>query len=329
MATRRDVAYAAGVSLRTVSNVVNGHQHIASSTRSRVQAVIEELGYRPSELARSLKVGRSGLVGLMLPELDTPYFAELTRFFVEEGDNRGYTVVIDQTDGDLDRERDFIARTDHGALFDASILSPLALRSSDVGELGTQRPIVFLGEELFPGFDKVMVDNFQAAREAVALLATQGRTRIAAIGAEHTRHGSSDLRLAGYKAALHDAGLKFDHDLIAYVSAFRRPDGAAAIRQLAQRQPDAVFCFADPLALGAMRALHELGIRVPDDVAIVGFDDIEDGRFSIPSLTTVSPDKRWIAHKAFELLDRKLDGSATKEANSIDAPYEIVRRESA
>ena len=328
MATRREVAQAASVSVRTVSNVVNGFDHVAPATRERVLRVIRELDYQPSELARSLKVGRSGLIGLMLPELDTAYFAELTRAFVEGGAERGLTVVVDQTDGDRERELALLRRTSGGSLFDALVLSPLALRSEDLDGFGAA-PLVFLGEDEFPGFDKVMIDNFQAGFEAVEHLIRQGRRRIAAIGAERTSHSSSSLRLDGYRAALASHPDLELAETIEYVEGFRRPEGAAAMRRLLERpdRPDAIFCFSDALALGALRALHEGGLSVPADVAVVGWDDIEDGAFAIPSLTTVSPDKQWLAKTALDRVSRRLAGEDL-EPGVLVAPHRLVVRES-
>ncbi|TXN29520.1 LacI family transcriptional regulator [Lacisediminihabitans profunda] len=329
MGSRRDVARAAGVSVRTVSNVVNGYAHVAEATRARVLQAIADLDYRPSELARSLKRGRSGLIGLVLPELDTPYFAELTRAFVEEGASRGLTVVIDQTDGDLERERYLIDRTEYGSLFDALVISPLALTPAHLDAISDDRPLVFLGENPFPRFDHVMIDNRLASRQAVRHLFESGRRRIAAIGTKGTDHGSSSQRLAGYHDALRDAGLGESESIVEHVDRFRRADGAAAMARLLDRPdpPDAVFCFSDPLALGALRTLATRGVRVPHDVAVVGFDDIEDGAFSTPSLTTISPDKRFIARTALGLVERKLSGTAESAALVI-APHALILRES-
>jgi DNA-binding LacI/PurR family transcriptional regulator len=329
MGTRRDVARAANVSVRTVSNVVNGYQHVAEHTRARVLQAIADQDYRPSELARSLKRGRSGLIGLVLPELDTAYFAELTRAFVEEGAAHGLTVVIDQTDGDLERERHLIDRTVYGSLFDALIISPLALGPSHLEAIADDRALVFLGENPFPRFDHVMIDNRLAARQAVAHLVESGRRRIAAIGAKGTASGSSSQRLAGYHDALRQAGLGQSENRVEQVDAFRRADGAAAMARLLDRPdpPDAVFCFSDPLALGALRTLALRGVRVPQEVAVVGFDDIEDGQFSTPSLTTISPDKGFIARTALGLVERRISGTAASAALVI-APHALVVRES-
>ncbi|MDQ1570611.1 MAG: hypothetical protein QOF79_1285 [Actinomycetota bacterium] len=330
MGSRRDVAKAANVSVRTVSNVVNGFAHVSESTRLRVLRAVAELDYRPSELARSLKRGRSGLIALVLPELDTPYFAELTRAFVEEGHKRGLTVVIDQTDGDLERERYLIDRTEYGSLFDALVISPLALTPAHLDGIAESRPLVFLGESLFPRFDQVMIDNRLAAREAVTHLINTGRRRVAAIGAERDIRGSSSQRLAGYLEALNDAGRDVGLSYVEYVDTFRRSSGAAAMDRLLDRAdpPDAVFCFSDPLALGAMRALLARGVRVPDDVAIIGFDDIEDGAFSTPTLSTVTPDRRFIARVALDRVEQKLGGAQTPGPTVTIAPHHLTIRES-
>ncbi len=327
VATRREVAQAANVSLRTVSNVVNGFANVAPKTRERVLRVIEDLDYRPSEIARILKRGRSGLIALVLPELDTPYFAELTRAFVELGAALGYTVVIDQTDGDVERERELISHTDRGALFDGLIVSPIGLLPEDLRGISPERPVVFLGEDAHTGFDQVMIDNFSASRDAVDHLIAQGRTRIAAIGAQRNCQSSSTIRLAAYEHSLTDAGIAVDPSLIGYVDAFRRRDGAAAMERLLElpERPDAIFCFSDPIALGAMRVLHQNNIRMPQDIAVVGFDDIEDGHYSTPSLSSISPDKRFIAAKALELLSARLEGSNLPPAPYL-APYKLIVR---
>lgn len=328
-ATRRQVAEAANVSVRTVSNVVNGFASVAPATRERVLRIVEELDYRPSEIARMLKRGRSGLIALVLPELDTPYFAELTRSFVELGASHGLTIVVDQTDGDVARELELVGQPDRASLFDGLIVSPLGLRPGDLPSLASDRPVIFLGEDTHDGFDQVRIDNYAASIDAVSHLVQRGRSRIAAIGAESSNPASSSVRLEGYRKALELAGLAFDPSLVAYVDGFRRADGAKAMTALLDQpdHPDAVFCFSDPLALGALRAIHERGLRVPEDIAVVGFDDVEDGRFSMPTLTSISPDKGYIASKTLALMTARLDGSAVAPATYV-APHTLIVRES-
>lgn len=336
MATRKEVAAAAGVSVRTVSNVVNGFRHVAPQTRVRVERAIDELGYRPSELARSLKTGRSGLVGLMLPMLDNPYFAEITRSLVQEGDRHELTVVIDQTDGDRRRELSWVRRANSGSLFDALILSPLAVQSSDLEALPRDTPIVLLGEDDFPDFDRVAVDSFASSKDVALHFASMGLKHFAAIGSERraTRDGTRILgtsaeRLAGFRAGMQEAGIPVESLMVRTVAGFTRDEGRRAMHSLLdeRQRPDAVFCFADPLALGAVRALNERRVPVPREIAVVGFDDVEDVRFATPSISSVQPDKAWIAREAINRLLLRLSGESVPP-ETLWAPYALVVRES-
>ncbi|MEU1887787.1 LacI family DNA-binding transcriptional regulator [Micromonospora sp. WMMD987] len=326
----KDVAERAGVSVKTVSNVVNGYQHVRPDTRARVEAAIAELRYRPNLSARNLRKGRTGVIALAVPELDIPYFAELARHVVAAAADHGWTVLIDQTGGGPERERVAAAGIgDH--MIDGLIFSPLSLTADDLTGLDGL-PMVLLGERVDHGTaDHVVIDNVTAAREMTAHLVSLGRRRIAAVGAQHTPEGAgARLRLAGYTAALAEAGLGYDERLVAATPAWHRADGAAAMRHLlaSGARPDAVFCFNDTLALGALRALHEAGLRIPADVAVAGFDDIEDGRFSVPTLTTVAPDKERIARLAVDLLAGRLAGDRDAPPRELTAPHRLTPRES-
>lgn len=327
----KDVAKRAGVSVKTVSNVVNGYQHVRPDTRARVEEAITELNYRPNLSARNLRKGRTGLVALAVPELDLPYFAELARHVVDAAAKHGWTVLIDQTGGTGEQER-MVAAGIRDHLIDGLIFSPLALTADELRAVAEGTPMVLLGERVDHGpADHVMIDNVAAAREVTAHLIGLGRRRIAAIGTQRTPEGvSARLRLDGYTAALDAAGIGYDERLVAPAAAWHRADGAAAMRHLLATgvRPDSVFCFNDTLALGALRALHEQGLRVPEDVAVAGFDDIEDGRFAIPTLTTVSPDKERIAQLAVDLLAARLTGDRDAPARELTAPYHLALRES-
>lgn len=332
MAVRlQDVATLAGVSVKTVSNVVNGYVHVSPRTRARVEAAVAELGYRPNLSARSLRGGRSGIVALAIPELRVPYFAELAQCVVKEAGARGFTVLIDQTEGIAERER-LVVEGIRAHLIDGLIFSPLALGQRELARRRDQTPMVLLGERVGARLaDHVAIDNVAAAREAVAHLAGQGRRRIAAIGAQDVVRGeTAHVRLAGYRAGLERAGLPHDDALVANAPSFHRGDGARAMAQLLDGPivPDAVFAFNDLLALGALRTCYDRGVSVPDDVAIVGFDDIEDGHYSVPSLSTVSPDKPQIARMAVEFLISRLGGDVLSPARETTVRHRLVVRES-
>ncbi|HTJ71430.1 MAG TPA: LacI family DNA-binding transcriptional regulator [Actinospica sp.] len=333
--TLKDVALRAGVSVRTVSNVVNDYVYVAEDTRARVQAAIDELGYRPNLLARNLKTGRSRMLALVVPELDVPYFAELARLIIHEARTAGYTVLIDHTDGDERRERELVTEDARGVNFDGMIVSPLSLTEEQLEARRTTAPVVLLGERLFAaGVDHVAIDNVRAAREATTHLFDLGRRRIAAIGVQHDSTGTAKLRTIGFREAFAEAGVQVDEDLLIEVTHYHRENGAAAMERLLDlpQPPDAVFCFSDLLALGAQRVALSRNRSVPDDVAIIGFDDIEDGRYATPTLTTIAPDKAAIARSAVHQLITRIESAptATHPAPTvqIEAPYRLVVRES-
>ena len=345
--TLQDVALHAGVSTKTVSNVVNGYAHVAPATRTRVEKAVAELGYRPNLSARSMRGGRSGIIALAVPELGVPYFAELAQSVIRAADQAGFIVLIDQTEGRLDRER-LVSQGIRSQLIDGLIFSPLALRGDDLDARADGIPMVLLGERVgAAAVDHVIIDNVEAARQAVGHLVAQGRTRIAAVGAQYSTVGeTARLRLAGYQQALADAGLPFQSELVAETRSFHRHDGAAAMTRLldAGSVPDAVFAFNDLTAIGVLRACYDRGLRVPEDVAVIGFDDLEEGRYAIPSLSTISPDKDFIGRTAVRLLATRLAAPAQVEDHSgshqgtvvgggtptaeVVAPFRLEARES-
>lgn len=306
----QDVAERAGVSIKTVSNVVNNKGAITAATRARVEEALAELRYRPNVAARHLRRGNSGMIAVALPEITQPYFAEIASELVRAAKARHLTVLLNQTDGLLETERAVSDGVDM-PLMDGLVLSPLALGAQDLRRRTDTTPLVLLGEHVdgTTGIAHVAIDNHAAARAATEHLARIGRRRIAAIGAKHAADDAApaetaELRLAGYRDALAAAGLPWQEELVGTVRDFHRADGAAAMHDLLAlpEPPDAVFCFNDLLALGALRALRDHGLTAPEDVAVIGIDDIEEGRFSAPSLSTVAPDKRAIAETAIDLL---------------------------
>jgi DNA-binding LacI/PurR family transcriptional regulator len=325
----KQVAEHAGVSVKTVSNVVRGTVRVAPSTRERVERSLAQLGYRPNLSARQLRQGRTGMVALAVPALDAPYFSALARAAIRAATPHGWTVLIEQTDGLREREVDVLDGP--GAhLVDGVVLSPLALGAADLEGRRPSVPIVLLGERVFDGpDDHVAIDNVTAAREATAHLLSLGRRRVAAVGAQE-HGGTARLRLRGHHDALRAAGLEPDPDLVADVERFDRASGALAADRLMALPdpPDAMFCFNDELALGALRALAVRGLRVPQDVAVAGFDDIEDGAYSVPSLTTVRPDLVGLADAALDLLARRASGAETGPPQEVIVGHELVVRES-
>jgi len=326
----KHVAERAGVSIKTVSNVVNGAEHVTAETRTRVQRAIDDLGFVPNPTARSLRLGRSGVVALALPELCSPYFAELAHHVVRAARSRGWTILVDETRGEVQQERIAVSGI-RPQLIDGLIFSPLALQARDLPDDDRRPPLVLLGERVTgAAVDLVTVDNGGVAASAVEHLVGLGRRRIAALGVQSAPTAeTARLRLIGFRQALERAGLPSDPALELPVQQWHRADGAEAARVLLAPAllPDAVVCFNDLLALGLLRGLAEAGVRVPEDVAVIGVDDVEDGRFVRPSLSTVALDKRQIAEAAVELLAARVAGDDAPP-RTVTAGHRLVVRES-
>ncbi|MBO0702555.1 MAG: LacI family DNA-binding transcriptional regulator [Candidatus Dormibacteraeota bacterium] len=329
----KDVADRAGVSIKTVSNVVNGYVHVSPRMRSRVLTAIEELGYRPNLAARSLRHGRVGVIAIEIPTLRLGYFTELAEYVVESAARRGYLVLLDHTGGGRAQE-ERLARGLQPLLIDGAIMNPLTLAGRDLRAAAAGIPIVLLGEREFPGlYDHVTIDNVAAAKEATEHLLGSGRRRIAALGLDAGPRAGATIqrRWEGFSRTLGEAGVPIEPDWILPGVDRGRVDGLAHARRLLARGgrlPDAFFCFNDTVALGAMRGLHEAGLRVPDDVAVIGFDDLEDGRVATPSLSSISPDKARIADLAVGLLTDRISGRRAGPAEELTVRHRLIARES-
>ena len=330
-ANMHDVAKLADVSQRTVSNVVNGYAHVRPATRERVQQAIDALKYRPNVSAQKLRQGRTGMIALAVPEIAAPYFAELADHIQRRAAESGITLLIDQTGGL--RERELLVLDGYRSnIVDGLILSPLSVSPADLIHRGLDFPTVLLGESVDQGgFIHVSIDNVAAARMATDHLLDTGRRRVAAVGAmpDVDTLGPADRRLRGYTHALTAAGLLIDADLNFPVATWTRAAGHRIATEIVDRgaDVDAMFCFNDTLALGVMKGLQQRGVRVPDDIAVIGWDDIEECAYATPTLTSVAPDKVQIARIALEQL---LDAIAGRPptVTELEANFTLAIRES-
>ena len=337
----KDVAAAAGVSWKTVSNVVNGTGRVGAATRERVERTIAELGYRPSLAGRQLRRGRTNILALAVPEIDSPYFAALAHAVIVAARDRGYRVFIDETRGDPEAERS-VARGFDVRLIDGIVFSPLALSLAEVDGLRGAMPMVLLGERdggtppdgragQGLGTDHVSIDNVRAAREATRHLLGSGRRRLGFLGAERQEAvRSSTQRLQGFREELDAAGIAVDERWVLPVDEYHRQSGAEAVEGVLARvgEIDGLLCGNDQLALGAMHALRLNGVAVPADVAVVGWDNTEDGRFANPSLTTVAPDVGALAEHAVRRAVAQVEGDAGEPEDAVVAHRLLVRESS-
>jgi len=329
-ATVRDVAALAGVSPKTVSNVINGGVVVRPETRSRVEHALAELDYVPNLSARGLRNGRSGAIALTLPEMASAYSAELAQWFVELARDRGWTVQLDQTGNDPARERELVSRA-RAHLVDGLVLNPISLSGSVLASAEGLPPTVVIGEVEPEHVDQVHVDSRAAAEQVTAHLVSLGHRRIAIVGAAlaEAATATSELREAGYAAGLAAAGIEPDPSLRVPLPSWTTSAAAAGFADWLDTHPlpDAVFAFTDSIAFGVLHVLAARGVRVPEQVSVIGFDDVDGAAYAIPALSTVSFDRRAFATAALDLLTRRIeDREAPPE--TVVIPHRIVSRAS-
>jgi LacI family transcriptional regulator, repressor for deo operon, udp, cdd, tsx, nupC, and nupG len=326
----KDVAERAGVSLKTVTNVVHERRYVAAETRARVRSAIEELGYTPSVAGRQLQSGRSNTVALAVPRIDEPYLGALAHAMILAGNARGYGVLIDET-GISDEHELTAAKGYPGQAIDGVIYSAQAIDPQRMAGMSRFTPMILLGEHLSQGSaDYVGIDNDRSARDVVQHLAGSGRRRIGYIGSNPTRpSGTGSLRQRGFQTEIGDLGLESHDAWVLSCGRYTRETGAALAERMLTQTPtiDALVCASDLLAIGAILKLGEHGVRIPDDIAVVGWDNIIDGRYISPTLSSVATDLDLLAEKAFEALINRINGNHNP-AQVYTIPHQFITRES-
>ncbi|MGP3533909.1 LacI family DNA-binding transcriptional regulator [Microbacterium sp. RD1] len=329
-ATVKDVASLAAVSPKTVSNVLTGSVRVRPETRSRVEAAMRALDFVPNLSARRLRSGRSGTIGVALPELATEFSADLLHYLVEEAHERGFAVQVDETARSPQREQGLLSRA-RAHLLDGLILNPVRLEDSVIDRVDDLPPVVLIGEVEQHRTDRVLIDSRRAAADVTAHLLARGCRRIAVVGGDERPElatATSRLRLAGFHDALARAGLQ-PHPAREINVPWSMAGGAAALRELTARgvEIDAVVAFTDSLAVGVMHELARAGRRVPQDVRLSGFDDVEIARFTTPALTTVGFDRRRFAAEAVRLLAERIE-TGDLAPRQVTIPHRLVERDS-
>ncbi|MCE4026387.1 LacI family transcriptional regulator [Microbacterium sp. Au-Mic1] len=330
-ATMRDVASLAGVSAKTVSNVVTGTVFVREDTRERVEDAMRKLDFVPNLSARSLRNGRSGVIALALPYLATSFSAELLDHIVQAARLKGFAVQVEQTGSEPRRERELLSRA-RAHLVDGLILNPIRLEDSALTDEDRQLPVVLIGEVEQQLADHVGIDSVAGAAAMTRHVIERGARRIAVVGGDDQHAiatATSRLRLQGVRQALAEAGFPADPRLTVNHGDWTISGGAEATNELLSRGVpfDAVLGFTDSLATGALHVLHSRGIRVPEDVLVTGFDDVELSRFTEPALSTVQIDRSIFAASAVDLLAERI-ADPTGTPRSITVPHRLVVRES-
>ena len=316
----RDVAALAGVSVKTVSRVVNLEPHTRPEVVLKVRSAITELGWTPNGSARTLRTGRTGVISVALPELQRPAVAMLTEALVEELARRGLQASIEPTHNDPQRMRRLMSA--RSRLFDAIII--IGTPPPDVVESRTtSTPVVVVQSGLQIPVDRVDSDAVEAASLIARHLVLMGRSRPSLLGSD-----SASAWSAGMTSAFVAAGIT--HEPHVQQGLVDRADGFGAVLRMLQTQPmpDSLVCQSDEIALGALRALQSQGVSVPEEVAVIGPDNLDDGHFTTPSLTTIDPLVPSIARLVVDVVADRIAGAGPSDPAAQITPVNLLRRES-
>ncbi|QGZ54054.1 LacI family DNA-binding transcriptional regulator [Paraburkholderia acidiphila] len=324
------VAQRAGVSVATVSRVLNGHANVRAATRERVLAEIEASGYRVNELARNLRTAESRLLLTMVPDFGNPFYAEIVRGIDSVARQHGFFLLLCDTGADAGRERSYFDLLRRHRADGAICLDPATVQHALAAE-STALPWVACCEfDPDVGVPYVGIDNYRAAHDAVRHLIARGRRRVALINSdEHYLYAQQ--RRDGWRDALGEAGIATRDAWRVNVNCLDYDAGAqaaAALMQLpAGEAPDAIFAVSDTLAVGVVNGLRGAGRRVPHDVAVVGFDDIALAAQIDPPLTTIAQPMRELGETAARLLLRRF-ADPRASVPGVLLPHRLVVRES-
>lgn len=327
MASIRDVATAAGVSVSTVSHVINQTRFVSEETQARVLAAMEDLNYKPNRLASSLrrKDKRTNTLGLLIPDSANPFFAEVLRGIEDACFKAGYSVFLCNSDDDPKKEQNYIEVL-LGKQIDGIILVSAGAHEDSLILLENNRvPFVLVDREVSGAIiDSVLVDNKTGGYQATNYLIELGHKRIGCIAGPSLLNPSA-ARVEGYQKALSKKNL-FHDDLI-FMGDFRAQSGSDAAKQMLDldNPPTAIFACNDMMAVGALHATDEAGLNVPGDISIVGFDDIPLASFTKPPLTTVAQPGQDMGLQAAEMVISRIEDQYLPARNEILSTSLVIR----
>jgi LacI family transcriptional regulator len=326
-ATIQDVADRAKVSISTVSHVINKTRHVEASTRDRIIAAVEALGYRPNQLARGLRGAGSKTVGLIISDIREEYFAGLTKTIESAAYERGYMVILCDSEEDPEKEARYLEiLSDRGV--DGIILSPVDGDSRPVLPRGRRLPLVQVDRRCpGTGLDYVGIDNAKCARTAVRHLASVGRKRLGFVGHEQTIETMSE-RATGFAEAMRELGDEGGGNLFTIQSRGKDPKGK--IKRWIRANPDleGIICGNANICYRVLDALADLGIEVPEGMGVVAFDDPESFRFMKSPITAIAQPVERLGLAALDALLARIGGSRDAQAVEEILPAKMIVRES-
>ena len=325
--TLADVAREAGVSMQTVSRVINEKGEVSAETRQRILKAIEQLGYRPNSIARGLALNKTLALGLIVPDITNPFFPEIVQGAEEVALEHGYTIVLGNTNESPEREmnalRAFEARRVDGLILCSSRLSEKQL----LPLLGNHNEVVLINRQVtLDNVSTVSVDYVQGARMGISHLLAHGRQHIGFFSGPAASH-SHRVRLQAFKQTLEENGRPYDPSSV-FLCAPNTEGGYLAAHEILPHHPelDGLICHNDLVAIGVLQACAELGIVVPDRLAVIGHDDIQAAHLVTPALTTIKISKSELGAKATELLLKRLAGD--QQGINLVLPSQLIVRSS-
>ena len=327
MSTIADIAKAAGVSVATVSRVINQNGPVAPETAQRVRDVIAHYDYQPNAWGRSLRRQESRMLLIFVPNISNPFYSRIVSGIEDTARHNGYKTMLCITGLKEKRTDDFMNLLRSGQA-DGAIMLDVSRDNRQLEEIASRYPVVQCCEYIEQAqISRVSIDNYEAAKQMVRYLVSIGHRKIAFLGADN-QFISSANRLRGYQDAMQEAGLPLCPDYIAYAASdYNFPSGLQAATRLLQlpQRPTAIFCVADILAIGAVHAAQNQGVAVPDQLTVTGFDDVEYATMFWPKLTTLAQPGGLLGRTACEMLLRRIAGSSPE---TIYLQHKIVLRDS-
>lgn len=325
----KDVAKEAGVSIATVSRVLNDIDVVNEETKKKVQDAIKKLGYRPNIVARSLKTQRTRTIGIVVPDISSQLYPEIVRGAEDVANIYKYNVMLCNSDFDIEKEKEYL-RVLREKMVDGILYMSSALEDEIfdlINELDIKTVLVETSDKEGK-LPSVSIDNVKASYEATKYLLEKGRKNIAFIGIEKSEKNAFGMRCEGYEKALIDSNIKYDKELC-YFNNLKIKSGKEGVLELLDRGQkfDAIVCASDEIAVGAINTLREKGIRVPEDVSVIGFNNIEIAKNFYPSITTVAQPMYDMGSVAMRMLIKLLNKQELEEAY-YELPYELIERSS-
>ena len=327
--TIKDVAKEAGVSITTVSHVINETRYVDPGTKQRVVDAMDKLGYLPNSIARSLRSGKTKTIGLIVPDASNPFFAEVSRRIEDIGYKQDYSVILCNSDNNPAKQKKYI-KTLLEKQVDGMVFIAAGGKPNDLLPFSENKIPVVVADRDVPLelADVVLLDNKKAGYNATKHLIDLGHTRIACISGP-LELSPCKQRIEGYKCALDEYGLPFREEYITS-GEFNFKSGNSAMSQLLKcsSRPTAVFALNDMMAIGAVYAMNEIGVRVPEDISIVGFDDIELVSIMTPPITTIAQPVDEMAHWIMDLLMNRIHGTRKEGNRRIKLLAKLIIRKS-